>query len=126
AASELYRIKFATVADYAWNPSAYHPELSLWKALLQAYGPECAREILFFNDAYYGVYEACMRRERGEPAVEEWERRGADGLERMEHSLASLRRLLPKAHPLIGELAGCRDRQRERFEKLRGALSGPG
>ena len=36
AESEVYRIKFATVADYEWNTSAYIPELSLWKALVKA------------------------------------------------------------------------------------------
>jgi hypothetical protein len=50
AENEVYRFKFATVADYEWNTSAYTPELSLWKALVKAYGPACAKEVLFFNE----------------------------------------------------------------------------
>ena len=78
AENEVYRIKFATVADYEWNTSAYIPELSLWKALVKAYGPACAKEVLFFNEAYYGLYEACMRMEREEEGREEYARRGGD------------------------------------------------
>ena len=46
AKNEVYRNKFATVADYEWNTSAYFPERSLWKALVNAYGPACARQVL--------------------------------------------------------------------------------
>ena len=35
ADTEVYRIKYATVADYLWNTSAYDPERSLWKVLVR-------------------------------------------------------------------------------------------
>jgi hypothetical protein len=118
AENEVYRIKFATVADYEWNTSAYIPELSLWKALVKTYGPACAREVLFFNDAYYGLYEVCMRMEREEGAREKYGRRGGNWLARMNQSLFSLRQQLPSGHSLVRELEGYRDRQKDRFEKL--------
>ena len=125
ADTEVYRIKFATVADYEWNTSAYVPELSLWKALVQAYGPVCAKEVLAFNDAYYGLYEVCMRMEREAGAREEYGRRGGAWLARMDQSLSSLQQQLPPGHPLVRELEGYRDRQRQRFEGLARGDSSP-
>ena len=63
AYSEVYKVKYATVADFEWNTSAYNPELSLWKVLCNAYGPSGARQLILFNDAYYGAYEFCLRME---------------------------------------------------------------
>jgi hypothetical protein len=116
--SEVYRIKFATVADYEWNTTDYVPERSLWKALVRAYGEGCAREILFFNEAYYGLYEICARMEgqAGNPA--EYGRRGAAWLQRLDESLLDLTRRLTGGHALVKELAACRDRQKTRFEAL--------
>jgi hypothetical protein len=106
------------VADYEWNTSAYIPELSLWKALVNAYGPTCAREVLFFNEGYYGLYDVCMRMERDEGRREEYARLGGAWLARMDQSLFSLQRQLPSGHPLVGELEGYRDRQKQRWEGL--------
>jgi hypothetical protein len=61
ADSEVYKIKYATVADYEWNTAAYDPELSLWKALTKTYGRRAAELLLRFNDAYYGAFEMCLR-----------------------------------------------------------------
>jgi hypothetical protein len=118
ADSEVYRIKFATVADYAWNAAAYQPESSLWKALVNAFGPEGAKEILFFNDAYYGLYEACSRMERKDGNTEEPARRGAFWLARLDASLFKLARQLPEGHALPEELRTHRDRQKQRFQEL--------
>ena len=118
AESEVYRIKYATVADYEWNTSAYIPELSLWKSLVKAYGPTCAKEILFFNEAYYGLYDVCMRMEREAGGREEYGRRGAIWLERLDESLFNLNRQLPTGHALPRELAAYRDRQKSRFAGL--------
>ena len=125
AESEVYRIKFATVADYEWNTSAYIPERSLWKALVNAYGPECARELLLFNDAYYGLYDSCMRMEREPGGREAYSREGRAWLMRMDHSLSALRQQLPAGNSLFGELARYRERQKERFERLAAPDSGP-
>jgi hypothetical protein len=118
ADSELYRIKFATVADYAWNTADYVPERSLWKALVSAYGEGCARELLFFNEAYYGLFETCARMETTAGNRAEHGRRGAVWLERLDESLRNLTRQLPGGHALVEELTACRDRQKRRFDAL--------
>ena len=125
AENEVYRIKFATVADYEWNTSAYNPELSLWKALVNAYGVACAKEVLSFNEAYYGLYEVCMRMEREEEGREDLARRGGIWLTRMGQSLSSLQQQLPPGHALVSELEGYRDRQQQRLEGLARAYSIP-
>ncbi|MBI5579629.1 MAG: beta-N-acetylglucosaminidase domain-containing protein [Deltaproteobacteria bacterium] len=125
AENEVYRIKFATVADFEWNTSAYIPELSLWKALVKAYGPACAREVLFFNEAYYGLYEVCMRMEREKGLSAEYGRRGGAWLARMDQSLSSLQRQLPPGHALVPELERYRDRQKQRLEGLVRESSSP-
>ncbi len=53
ASSEIYKIKYATVADFEWNTKDYDPEYSLWKVLVSSYGPVTARHLLEFSDAYY-------------------------------------------------------------------------
>jgi len=125
AETEVYRIKFATVADYEWNTSAYNPELSLWKALVNAYGEACAKEVLSFNEAYYGLYEECMRMEREEQGREESAHRGGIWLMRIDQTLSSLRQQLPPGHALVRELEGYRDRQKQRLEGLARANSIP-
>ena len=125
AETEVYRIKFATVADYEWNTSAYIPELSLWKALVKAYGSASAREVVFFNEAYYGLYEVCMRMERKEGVSEEYGQRGGTLLARMDQSLFSLQQQLPPGHALVRELEGYRDRQKQRLEGLARGNSSP-
>jgi len=117
ASSEVYRIKFATVADYEWNTSAYNPERSLWKALVRNYGAAGAREILAFNDAYYGVYDVSMWTERQGVSGEHL-RRSSAFVDRLQESLASLRQLLPPGHALLGELEEFRDRAEARLERL--------
>jgi hypothetical protein len=118
AASEVYRIKFATVADYEWNTSAYVPELSLWKALVKAYGVSAAKEALFFSEAYYGLYEVCMRMERAAGVQEAFDRQGGAWLTRIDQALSALRQHLPAGDDLIRELEAHRDRLKQRFEVL--------
>jgi hypothetical protein len=120
ADSEIYRIKFATVADWAWNSAAYTPERALWKALLQAYGRAAAAEALLFNDAYYGLYQVCMLAEGGEIGPEEAGRRGPEWVDLLEQRLAALQRLLPAGHRLPEELAEHLERQKVRLEKTAG------
>jgi hypothetical protein len=121
AGSEIYRIKYATVADYQWNSETYNPEFSLWKALTTAYGPAGAQDILLFNEAYYGLYEMCMRMEREEGSIEGYVRQGGAWLERLDESLSKLMRQLPAGHALVKELTAHRNRQKSRFDGLVGA-----
>ncbi len=120
ADSEIYRIKYATVADWAWNAAAYDPERSLWKALVQAYGKEAAVEALRFSDAYYGLYQVCMRAEGGEIGPGDAGIRGREWAGILEQRLASLRGMLPAGHRLPEELAEHLERQRARLEKIAG------
>ena len=117
ADSEVYRIKFATVADYEWNTSAYDPEYSLWKALVRTFGAPAGAEALQFNDAYYGLYGIGMWMER-EGVTGEHLRRGDAFLDRLQGSLESLQRQLPPDHALLGELQALYDRAKTRFERL--------
>jgi hypothetical protein len=121
AYSEVYKIKFATVADYQWNTAAYNPELALWKVLSSLYGTECARELVLFNEAYYGTYEVCLRMESDEakPAFIE---NGRLYFIEMDRRLGRISELLPAEHPLLNELANFRDRQKKRFDQLSRAL----
>ena len=51
--SELYKIKYPTFADFAWNNNAYNPDFSLYKTLLWLFGKENAMKLLQFNDSYF-------------------------------------------------------------------------
>jgi len=117
ADSEVYRIKFATAADYEWNTSAYNPERSLWKALVRNYGATGAKAILAFNDAYYGLYDVSMWTER-QGVTDEGQRRGSAYVGRLQESLSSLQQLLPPDHALLRELEEFHQRAKTRFERL--------
>ena len=117
ASSEVYKIKYATVADYAWNTAAYDPERSLWKVLCRTYGPLGAQKLIRFSDAYYQVYGICMRMEMDgstDPYIEE----GKERLTHLDHCLREVSQALPTSDPLLKELNNLRDKQRARFEKL--------
>jgi hypothetical protein len=117
AYSEVYKLKYATVADYEWNTAAYNPELSLWKILCRTYGSLVAKKLIRLCDTYYGIYGTCQRIET------EGQRQGymADGknfLNNLDNYLLDISQALPEGHPLVKELKRLRDRQQKRFEKL--------
>jgi hypothetical protein len=117
ASSEFYKIKFATVADYEWNTEAYDPERSLWKILTQMYGPVAAKELLLFNDAYYGLYDMCLRIENMGVRTEEV-KKGVLFLKELTNRLNRLEDLLPEGHRLVKEMSTRRDKQKKRFLNL--------
>ena len=117
AYSEIYKIKYATVADYEWNTAAYNPELSLWKALCRAYGSVCAQKLIRFSDAYYGMYGICLRMEM-EGVKNEQIKIGENFLTDLNNELLEISEALPDGHPLLKELENLRDKQKRRFEKL--------
>jgi hypothetical protein len=57
--SELYKIKYPTFSDFAWNNNAYHPDFSLYKTLLWLFGRENAMKLLLFNDSYFKLESIC-------------------------------------------------------------------
>jgi hypothetical protein len=117
AYSEIYKIKYATVADYEWNTGAYHPERSLWNVLSRTYGPACAQELIRFSDAYYHVYGICMRMEK-EGDASAYLATGKDSIARLDASFLNLSRTLPNHEALLSELGQYRDRQKKRFDRL--------
>lgn len=121
AYSEVYKIKYATVADYEWNTAAYNPELSLWKVLCREYGPIYAQKLIRFSDAYYGIYGTCLRMEI-EGIKDRYINNGKSFLNDLDNFLLDISQALPENQPLLKELKNFRDKQKNRFEKL--SLSG--
>jgi hypothetical protein len=117
AASEVYRIKYATVADYEWNTAAYDPERSLWKVLCRLYGPACAEALLRFNNAYYAVFEACLGMEAA-GAQAGYRKTVNRYLREMDDQIARISAALTESNPLIKELQNYRTAQQTWFEKL--------
>jgi hypothetical protein len=110
-------MKYATVADYEWNTAAYDPELSLWKVLCRLYGPACARALLRFNDAYYEVYDVCLRMASAGANPDDI-KRGRKFLVSMEDQLAILSAAPPGSRRLVIELKDYHRTQKKWFEKL--------
>ncbi len=117
ASSEVYKIKYATVADYEWNTAAYNPELSLWKVLCRTYGPAAAQKLIRFSDTYYGIYGTCMRIEM-EGAKGEYIKNGKSFLADLDNLLRDISQALPENQRLLKELKNYRGKQKTRFEKL--------
>jgi hypothetical protein len=120
AYKEVYKIKYATVADYIWNTSAYNPELSLWKVLRQTFGVACAKELLAFNDAYYGLYDVCLGMEMG-GVKEAHIKKGQKFIDELANRLQKISESSWTNQPLLQELDNFRNKQKERFEKLAGS-----
>ncbi|MBU8892121.1 MAG: beta-N-acetylglucosaminidase domain-containing protein [Bacteroidales bacterium] len=55
--SNLNAIRILTAANYFWNTGSYNSDWSLWVVLNKLYGRENAKNIIYFNDAYYGLKE---------------------------------------------------------------------
>jgi hypothetical protein len=125
AYSEVYKIKYATVADYEWNTAAYSPELSLWKVLCRLYGPACARQLLLFNNAYYEVYAACLAMESQGVKVE-YIKRGNKFLREMDDHIAATAAALPESSQLLKELENFRKAQESWFNQLSQASGSKG
>jgi len=117
AFSEVYKIKYATVADYLWNAAAYDPELALWKVLCRTYGPALGEALLRFNDAYYGLYDIFLRAEL-EGVNDTYVKKGKILLKDLENYLHHISQMLAEDQPLLKELENYRDRQKKRFARL--------
>jgi hypothetical protein len=117
AFSEIYKIKYATAADYCWNSEAYQPERSLWKVLCAAYGFEVAEQMLRFNDAYYGLYGACLHLE-SDGLQNRTLQEGRKHLAKMESCFERLFESLANEGRLLAELKSKMVRQKKRFLDL--------
>jgi hypothetical protein len=114
ADSEVYKIKYATVADYEWNTAAYNPELALWKALTKTYGRPVAEQLLRFNDAYYGIYEMCLRL-KAEGIKPQYVQNAEKFLENMRDYLMKISVAMPGRTQLLKELEHYLGQQEKRF-----------
>ena len=117
AYTEVYRLKYATVADYLWNTTAYDPERSMWKVLVRNYGTAGAEKLIRFSDAYCRLYGICRRMEI-DGASGDAITVGKAYLRSLNHCLADLSQTLAEKRRLLKELGNFRDRQKNRFEKL--------
>jgi len=59
--SDLELIRLLTIQDYYWNSESYNPEKSLWIILNKLYGKNVAINLLYLNDAYFGLKEICQK-----------------------------------------------------------------
>lgn len=117
ASTEIYKLKYATVADFEWNNNAYNADFSLWKVLLSRFGKETALELLQFNDAYYGLVDMCMRIQRtdDDSGFIKWGRSFAQSLKNL---FRSINKDLADNGELILELKAAMDNQVKQFKKL--------
>ena len=56
-------IRALTAMDYFWDTKKYNADKSLWIVLNKLYGKNTAKNLLFFNDAYFGLKEVCQKME---------------------------------------------------------------
>lgn len=59
--TEINIIRMLTAINYYWNSNDYNPDKSLWIVLTRLYGKENAKNLIYFNDAYYGLVEICRK-----------------------------------------------------------------
>ena len=119
SSSEIYRIKYATVADYLWNTAAYDPERSLWKIMFRSYGKAGARALLLFNDIFYDLNSICLYMEL-EGVEEERIRKGQTLLKGLDYTLRRIVDIMPSKTTLLEELKRHRNRQMKRLQELSG------
>lgn len=99
--TELYKIKFATLADFLWNPSAYNPDRSLWKVLMLQFDKETALLLIEFNDIYYRLLEHIIIHERNIRELISSEKLINHGLTKLKSCLANLNSALLKQNPAL-------------------------
>ena len=89
----------------------------MWKILCQRYEAACAREMLYFNDAYYDLYQLCLRMEAGK-AGNTFTDKGRQFIEAMTGSLTRIDDAACAGQTLLQELEGPGIRLIKRFEDL--------
>ena len=117
AFSEMYKIKYATVADFEWNTEAYDPDFSLWKVLLTQFGREQAIQLLEFNDAFYGLTDICMKIER-EGISNRFSRQGEAFTEKLHILYSGLSGALKTNPELVRELSEKKEQVIDRFDLI--------
>jgi len=95
AYTDLYRLKYCTVADFEWNMAAYDPDESMAKALIMLYGKDAAEALIEFNDAFFKLVDLEMNHKKEECIR---------SLEYLKNSFVSLIKILPEGSNLPEEL----------------------
>ncbi len=125
ATSEIYKIKYGTVADYTWNNNEYDADLSLWKVLIMNFDKKTSIEIIEFNDIYWKTYNEIMYGERAYLSkknliYEKHIKRINKGVNNLKKSLRKLKKLLKnKNKKLLNELGNQIKSLNSRIEKLK-------
>jgi len=117
ASSEIYKIKYATVADFEWNTRAYNPEFSLWKVLVNNFGTEGGKHLIEFSDAFYGIKEIIGRsKEQFSPKLHAI---GQEHVARIHDLFKDLKRELKQNPQLVYELENKMNTVLEEFDALK-------
>jgi len=127
--SELYKIKYPTFADFAWNNNAYNPDLSLYKTLLWLFGKENSMKLLQFNDSYFKL-ESVVSEIRNAKEIpkeakayevsEEQKTAGEDYIRQLENNYKELLKSL-KNERLLKELEPIKSNLIKRFQSTVGS-----
>ncbi len=115
--SELDLIKFATIADFAWNTETYDPDISLWKVLLSRYGSEAAMALMILNDNYYSLAEVILRM-KVENQSHKLIKKGENLINDLNLSKELLISQLTEYRPLVEEIFNIIDRYIAEFNEL--------
>ncbi len=118
ATGEIARIKLATVADYLWNTPAYDPDFSFWKALLTRYGKCISMELIFYNEAYFGLTSICMLMEK-QGVNNRLLKQGEDYINAMDSHMKNITGKLSDSHELTMELKDYTNSLIGRFNSIR-------
>ena len=59
--TKINSLKAITAANYYWNTINYDSDKSIWKVLVKFYGIENAKNLVYFNDCYFGLKEMCQK-----------------------------------------------------------------
>ena len=116
ASSEIYKIKYATVADFEWNIRSYNPEFSLWKALNSLFEPQVSKLLLEFSDIYYSMIEvnSLLKEDTDQRIVNQ----GKEYLENMEQIFSLLQSELSLNPKLLAELEVYKIKAETKFQNF--------
>ena len=99
--TEIYKIKYATLADYQWNPQAYNPELSLWKVLVLNFGNSTAWKLIEFNDSYFRLMENVILLEKESKESSSLENKTKHLIKDIRQQLSILNKELKNVNPAL-------------------------
>jgi hypothetical protein len=115
--SEIYKIKFATLSDFLWNPTAYNPDLSLWKVLINLYGKTATVHLIEINDMYFRVLSNIILLERDNRVNKSLHKNTGHALQRLITQIEELSKTITNS-TLAEELGEMTNTLQIRFDNL--------